>query len=157
MRVVSTDARARFGEASVDLLFVDGSHAYEDVKTDLDQWLSALRPGGTIAFNDPFWPGVNRLLLERACTAGTPLRRPTFADNTVFFTYFPGHDWAAADKRAARTLRRVLRVGGACEPRYQLPVSNARLPYPVKFALVWPATRGLRRLFEALLARYGRA
>lgn len=51
--------RSRFNEArhavedeSVDLLHIDGRHAYEDVLEDYSHWRSAVRSGGIILFHD---------------------------------------------------------------------------------------------------------
>jgi len=38
--------------AEFDLVFIDGDHAAESVKSDIDKALSVLRPGGLIAFHD---------------------------------------------------------------------------------------------------------
>lgn len=51
--------RARFDEArrdvadgSVDLLHIDGRHAYEDVAADYEDWRDTVRDGGVILFHD---------------------------------------------------------------------------------------------------------
>ncbi len=36
----------------VHLLFVDGSHEYEDVKADITNWTPHIPLGGTVAFHD---------------------------------------------------------------------------------------------------------
>lgn len=36
----------------IDLLFIDGNHAFEAVLKDYEQWSPLLRPGGMIAFHD---------------------------------------------------------------------------------------------------------
>jgi len=38
--------------ASVDLLFLDGDHSYEGVRSDFENYAPLVRPGGLIAFHD---------------------------------------------------------------------------------------------------------
>jgi len=47
-----SETRSQFDEASVDLLHIDGRHAYEDVLTDYHEWRSTVRDGGVILFHD---------------------------------------------------------------------------------------------------------
>jgi SAM-dependent methyltransferase len=52
---------------SMDLVFVDGSHAYDYVLSDTRLAMRLIRPGGTIIWHDyasPYWPGVLRGLNE---------------------------------------------------------------------------------------------
>jgi predicted O-methyltransferase YrrM len=59
-------ARANFADDSVHLLFVDGSHLYDDVVADIDAWTSALTDGAIVAFHDIHdEPDVARALHER--------------------------------------------------------------------------------------------
>ncbi|MDB6055809.1 MAG: O-methyltransferase family 3 [Verrucomicrobiales bacterium] len=54
-------------KASMDLVFVDGSHAYEYVLNDAKKAIALIREqGGTIFFHDyaSCWPGVNQALNE---------------------------------------------------------------------------------------------
>ena len=41
-----------FGEKTFDLVFIDGSHYYEDVKRDIQLALRVLKPGGTMCGDD---------------------------------------------------------------------------------------------------------
>jgi predicted O-methyltransferase YrrM len=43
---------AFFGHDPVDLLFIDGGHAYEAVTRDFELYAPLIRPGGRIAFHD---------------------------------------------------------------------------------------------------------
>lgn len=52
-------------ENSIDLAFIDGSHAYEYVLNDSQKILSIMRPGGLIIWHDyTNWPGVWTALNE---------------------------------------------------------------------------------------------
>jgi hypothetical protein len=53
----------------IGLLFIDGSHDYESVTTDLKNWLEFVVSGGLVAFHDvtnPDTPGVARAIAEYA-------------------------------------------------------------------------------------------
>lgn len=102
--MTSHDARARFADHSVDLLFVDGSHQYLDVRRDIEEWASALKDEAAIAFNDPSAPGVYRALRELVLRPG-PYVKPRLVQNTLFFEFQRNAD---PDVGALRGLRRVL-------------------------------------------------
>jgi predicted O-methyltransferase YrrM len=53
--IVSTSEAAKeLPVADIRLLFLDGSHTYEDVKTDIDTWLPRVVPAGVVVFDDYF-------------------------------------------------------------------------------------------------------
>ena len=52
------------GDQLVDFLYIDGSHEYEDVKADFDNYHSLVRPGGIIGFHDVNHPPVQKLWNE---------------------------------------------------------------------------------------------
>ena len=52
VRATFEDARSQFPDGSVDLLHIDGRHAYEDVVADFETWRSSVRDGGIILFHD---------------------------------------------------------------------------------------------------------
>lgn len=57
----STDV-ARSWRAPIDMLFVDGSHQYDDVVADFESFYPYVVPGGILAFHDvtPEWEGSYR-------------------------------------------------------------------------------------------------
>jgi hypothetical protein len=128
-------ARVALGDLDVSVLYVDGSHAYEDVQADAQDWLPLVRNGGVAAFNDPSWPGVYRVLREQVLVAGSRFRRPTLVDNTVFFTAC-AEPWTAEDGRALRRMVSVLAI------RYRLALYRHRHPVPA-----W-AVRAARSVLE---------
>jgi predicted O-methyltransferase YrrM len=113
IRTTSHDARCRFEAGTIDVLFVDGSHDFEDVLLDIDDWTSALRDGAEVAFNDPCWPGVNRALMDRVTARPSPWRRPHHVYNTLFLAYEPTSSWSWSDGLALIRLRLFLRFGRA--------------------------------------------
>lgn len=64
-----------------DFLFIDGSHIYEDVKRDFDEWTAKLEVGGYVALHDSAptepsspvwfggWPGPAQLANETICSS----------------------------------------------------------------------------------------
>jgi predicted O-methyltransferase YrrM len=52
IRGLFTQSRHLFEDGSVDLLHIDGRHAYEDVVADYEEWRTVVRDGGVILFHD---------------------------------------------------------------------------------------------------------
>lgn len=59
-----------FGDYSVDAVFIDGLHTYEGVVIDIKAWVSKIRVGGSLIFNDysdvKTFPGISRTVKEEA-------------------------------------------------------------------------------------------
>jgi len=51
-RMKSLTAASMFEPESVDMVWLDGSHTYEDVYADLESWWPLVRPGGEIGGHD---------------------------------------------------------------------------------------------------------
>ena len=51
-RCTFDEAVERFTEESIDILHIDGSHHYEDVKHDFENWKSRIKPDGIVMFHD---------------------------------------------------------------------------------------------------------
>jgi SAM-dependent methyltransferase len=70
MRMTSQDAVHQFDDASLDFVFIDASHEYEDVKDDIRVWIKKVKPGGILAGHDyyingeDFFPGVKKAVNE---------------------------------------------------------------------------------------------
>jgi|GEM_PF-1659655 len=85
------EALKDFPDASIDLLHIDGTHTYADVKTDFESWLPKLSPKGIILFHDvmlrdhgfgvwKLWDEITRehnsFLFEFGCGLGVWKKEP---------------------------------------------------------------------------------
>ncbi len=77
----SAAAAARFGDDSVDVVYVDAAHTYQGVMRDLIAWWPKLRSGGTMAGDDWCWypdepsnPTVRRAVEEFFGAQGLDIR-----------------------------------------------------------------------------------
>lgn len=61
---LKSSAVAKIWDEPISLLFIDGSHIYQDVLDDLMQWLPHVKIGGYIAAHDSEWRGVKAALCE---------------------------------------------------------------------------------------------
>jgi predicted O-methyltransferase YrrM len=55
-------------KGSIDMLYIDGDHSYESVKSDYNAWYPFLVKGGIIAFHDhilPKYPGIVKFVAEK--------------------------------------------------------------------------------------------
>lgn len=51
-------------EEKPDMVFIDGNHAYEDVKRDIDIWRYRIAKGGLLCGHDASFDGVMKALIE---------------------------------------------------------------------------------------------
>ena len=64
--VTSVEGAKLFGDHSVDAVFIDGLHTYEGVLDDIYAWMSKIKVGGSLIFNDfnKINFGVNKAVWE---------------------------------------------------------------------------------------------
>ena len=142
LELLSHDARAQFGPASVDVLWIDGSHEWPDVVQDVEDWTPTLTDGAVVAFNDPWTYGVNHVLRDRVASRGGPFRNPRWVVNSVVVDHRPNAPWTRIDERArqrflafllsGRQYRKLYdRAQGASRFRAASDAVHLRLAYPV--------------------------
>jgi GT2 family glycosyltransferase len=107
------EALKDFPDASIDLLHIDGTHTYGDVKTDFESWLPKLSPGGIILFHDvmlrdhgfgvwKLWEEITRghdsFLFKFGCGLGVWKKEPvTSSDSPFIRRLFSGNEFARRD------------------------------------------------------------
>ena len=66
VRKSSIDAAKDFEDKSVDIVYIDANHDYEEVKKDIVNWLPKIKNGGIISGHDycQHWSGVVRAVDE---------------------------------------------------------------------------------------------
>lgn len=60
----SIKAAERFEDNSLDFVYIDAAHDYENVKNDIKAWLPKIKDTGLIAGDDYGWKGVSRAVEE---------------------------------------------------------------------------------------------
>ena len=70
LKMTSLEAAKKFKDNSLDFVFIDASHEYEDVRNDIFAWYPKVKPGGIIAGHDYYheeydwFPGVKQAVNE---------------------------------------------------------------------------------------------
>jgi len=69
LRLPSVEASKLFNDNSIDFIFIDASHEYEDVKNDIIHWLPKVKKNGILSGHDYWadsdsWPGVKKAVNE---------------------------------------------------------------------------------------------
>lgn len=105
IRALSHEAAGRFAPGSIDVLFVDGSHEYADVKRDIADWMPLLADRASVGFNDPWWPSVFRALQEDVIRGTSAFRSPRVVENTLVFERHAGEPTTVADRVRGATFR----------------------------------------------------
>lgn len=106
------------GDLQPDMVFIDGSHEYDDVRRDILIWRARLAPGGLLCGHDRGEPGVRRAI-DELCPG---------------WQYAPGHSfiWYWSEESMATALRRMrvedLKLDGTAN--YYPEIAAAAPPSP---------------------------
>ena len=80
---------ARYDGARPHLVFIDGSHAYDQARRDYENALALVTPGGTIALHDT-WPGSEAEKAPDRCGDVWRLEAEIPDERKFTFRTFPG-------------------------------------------------------------------
>lgn len=64
IKLDSVTASKLYENASLDFIFIDASHEYEDIKNDILHWKPKVKKNGILAGHDYKWPDVKRAVGE---------------------------------------------------------------------------------------------
>jgi len=64
IRSTSVTAAKLYQDHSLDFVFIDASHRYENVRQDIEHWLPKVKSGGMIAGDDIRWASVRKAVKE---------------------------------------------------------------------------------------------
>jgi len=108
----------------VELVFIDGDHAYEAVLADFHAWFPKVVDGGVIAFHDTIgWPGPERVAEEQLYRS-LQFRRVRLCGSIVYGTKTKQASIAERTRnRYALTVKRLVQFA-----------RRARLPRPLRAA-----------------------
>lgn len=82
IRMPSLEAAQNYPDNSLDFVFIDASHEYEDVIADLAAWYPKVKIGGVLAGHDyPTWEGVTRAVNDFF----DQIERPFISTNEMCF------------------------------------------------------------------------
>ncbi len=131
----TSQAKADEFHEPIELLFIDGSHEYEDVKADFDQWVPKVVEGGTVAVHDTtLWEGPKRVVEDNV------YRSTQFKDVRFVFG-----STTVATKVQQNTAVDRLRA------RYSLALKRGfELGYRGRGMIPQPVTQAARRVLKAI-------
>jgi len=108
VRASSLEAARMFADASLDFVFIDAAHDFENVRADIQAWRPKVKSGGVLAGHDYLacWPGV--ILAVEQAFAG----RAKVFDSVWYVADGPaGAPWSLRElrKRLSRQIRQYCR------------------------------------------------
>jgi predicted O-methyltransferase YrrM len=97
VRMPSLEASKALGDILFDMIFIDASHDYENVKQDIEIWRPHLKSGGLLCGHDfaPGWPGVIKAVSEyfpdvaRSKALAQRFGPPDWSNNSIWHVVVP--------------------------------------------------------------------
>ncbi len=124
----SEDAARDFNEP-VGLIFIDGGHAYEAVKTDFEKWYPKVVENGIIAFHDSIKYDGPRRLLSEIIPGSSLFKNAGIVDSIFFMTKTSQNScWDRLRNRYILLLRWFIEYGTYVNQRFHLP-ETVRIAY----------------------------
>lgn len=147
-------AAAFVEDGSLDFVFVDADHTYENCKLDLEAWFPKVRPGGLfsghdyIAANYPLW-GVKKAVDEFAAARGLPIE---LDGDDQWFIRVPG-PLPESSEEYDQIIFACVRWGSKYGPEYvnilsDMVARNCEKPY--RFICLTDDTNGLLEDIETI-------
>ncbi len=68
LKMTSAEAASRFEDQSLDFVFIDGSHDYDSVSTDIQTWIKKVKSNGLICGHDFDYAPVKNAVYENVKT-----------------------------------------------------------------------------------------
>lgn len=88
IRRKSWDAALFLDDEAYDVVFIDGNHQYDPVKTDINLFWPKVRKGGMMVGDDYEWPDVKRAVQEFASQNGLEVKRMKNDKGKLIHWYF---------------------------------------------------------------------
>jgi len=120
--IVATSQHAAIDfDEQIGLLFIDGAHDDASVKSDWDQWVPKVLPGGHVAMHDTLLWSAPRDVAEERIIRSAEFVRIGVADSITFGMKRQPHD---SQETRLRRLR-VLLLKRACNVAAQIPLPGS--------------------------------
>ncbi len=60
----SVEISKKFEDGSIDWVYIDANHSYDETIADIKAWYPKVKPGGILSGDDYTWPGVKKAVAD---------------------------------------------------------------------------------------------